>query len=216
MADLWIYEIIGEDWLESGVTAKSVRDELAKLDKGERVNVRINSPGGDVFEAVAINALLAEWSGGVDVHVDGLAASAASYIATSGETVTMAEGSMLMIHDPWTVAVGNAAEMQRAAEMLDKVADNLVGAYARKSGLDRTAVRDIMRAETWLTASEAVDQGFANVVSESEAKACAVSPNFGYRNTPEKLQHEPPKPEPKRTAASVAAMRRKLEIARNY
>ena len=157
--ELWIYDTIGEGFFSAGVTAKAVRDDLAKMDTKQRLTVRINSPGGDVFEAVAINALLSEWKGGVDVQVDGLAASAASYIATVGDKVTMAEGSMLMIHDPWTVAVGNAEEMQRAADTLDKIADNLVGAYSRKSGLASAEVRDIMRAETWLTADEAVAKG---------------------------------------------------------
>lgn len=182
--ELWIYDTIGEGFFSAGVTAKAVRDDLAKMDTKQRLTVRINSPGGDVFEAVAINALLSEWKGGVDVQVDGLAASAASYIATVGDKVTMAEGSMLMIHDPWTVAVGNAEEMQRAADTLDKIADNLVGAYSRKSGLASAEVRDIMRAETWLTADEAVAKGFASAIGGDKAKACAVSKEMRFKNVP--------------------------------
>lgn len=210
--ELWIYDTIGEGFFSAGVTAKAVRDDLAKMDTKQRLTVRINSPGGDVFEAVAINALLSEWKGGVDVQVDGLAASAASYIATVGDKVTMAEGSMLMIHDPWTVAFGNAEEMQRAADTLDKIAENLVGAYSRKSGLASAEVRDIMRAETWLTADEAVAKGFASAIGGDKAKACAVSPMFGYKRMPTTLAGEEPQAQvDKRTPASVAATRRRLD-----
>lgn len=207
--ELWIYDIIGEGFFESGVTAKSVRDELAGMDKKQRVHVRVNSPGGDVFEAVAIRAQLEQWAAGVDVSVDGLAASAASYIATVGESVSMAEGSMFMVHDPWTVAIGNAAEMQKAAATLDKIADSLVGAYSRKSGKSADEVRDTMRAETWMTADEAIAYGLADAKSESAAAAFAIPKAFGFKHPPQPAQ--PPK---QRSHNRIAAMQRQLDLTR--
>lgn len=206
-SELWIYDIIGEGFFESGVTAKSVRDELAKFDKKQRVNVRINSPGGNVFEAVAIRAQLEQWDAGVDVQVDGLAASAASYIATVGDTVSMSEGAMLMIHDPWTIAIGNAAEMQKAAATLDKIADSLVGAYARKSGKSHDDVRATMQAETWLTVDEAIEYGLANVKSAESAAAFAIPRAFGFKHPPQ------PASQPKQRATNkLAAMQRRLSL----
>lgn len=207
--ELWIYDIIGEGFFESGVTGKSVRDELANMDKKQPVQVRINSPGGDVFEAVAIRAQLEQWPAGVNVQVDGLAASAASYIATVGDDVTMSEGSMLMVHDPWTVAIGNAAEMSKAAATLEKIADSLVGAYSRKSGKSDKEVRDIMKAETWMTADEAIAYGLANGKSEEKAAAFAIPKAFGFKR--------PPKPTEalrQRAVNKLAAMQRQLDLTR--
>jgi ATP-dependent Clp protease, protease subunit len=207
--ELWIYDIIGEGFFESGVTGKSVRDELAKMDKNEAVNVRINSPGGDVFEAVAIRAQLEQWPAGVNVQVDGLAASAASYIATVGDNVTMAEGSMFMVHDPWTVAMGNAAEMQKAAATLDKIADSLAGAYARKSGKTDAEVRETMRAETWMTVDEAMAYGLADAKSEERAAAFAIPKAFGFKHPPKPA--ETPK---QRATNQLAARQRQLDLTR--
>lgn len=205
---LYVYDVIGAGFFEEGVTAKSVRDELAKMDKTKPVVARINSPGGDVFEGVAIRAQLEQWSAGVDIIVDGIAASAASYIATAGTSVSMAEGAMLMVHDPWTFAVGNAAEMQRAAATLDKIADSMVGAYAKKAGKSHEEVRDTMRAETWMTAAEAIEYGLADSTMEGvSAMAWAIPKAFGFKHPPQ------PAAEPKqRRVNELAAMRRRLEL----
>lgn len=207
--ELWIYDVIGFGFFEDGVTGKSVRDELAAFDKKQPINVRINSPGGDVFEAVAIRAQLEQWPAGVNVQVDGLAASAASYIATVGGTVSMAEGSMFMVHDPWTVAIGNAAEMQKAAATLDKIADSLVGAYARKSGKSHDEIRETMRAESWMTADEAIAYGLANDKADERAAAFAIPKAFGFKHPPQ------PAAEPKqRPHNKLAAHRRRLDLIR--
>jgi ATP-dependent Clp protease protease subunit len=207
--ELWIYDVIGEGFFEAGVTAKGVRDDLAKLNKKQRVQVRINSPGGDVFEAVAIRAQLEQWPAGVDVRVDGVAASGASYIATVGETVSMAEGSMLMVHDPWTFAMGNAAEMARAAATLDKIADSLVGAYSKKSGKGGDKVREMMKAETWFTADEAIEYGLANAKVDEPAMAFAIPRGFNFKHPPQ------PAVAPKQRATNkLAAMQRQLDLAK--
>jgi ATP-dependent protease ClpP protease subunit len=207
--ELYIYDIIGAGFFEEGVTAKSVRDELAKMDKKQPIEARINSPGGDVFEAVAIRAQLEQWPAGVNVQIDGLAASAASYIATVGGTVSMAEGSMFMVHDPWTVAIGNAAEMAKAAATLDKIADSLVGAYARKSGKTDAEVRETMKAETWMTADEAIAYGLANGKSEERAAAFAIPKAFGFKHPP-----KPAEAAKQRPANKLAAKQRQLDLAR--
>lgn len=207
---IYIYDVIGAGFFEEGVTAKSVRDELAKMDKTKPVVARINSPGGDVFEGVAIRAQLEQWAAGVDIIVDGIAASAASYIATAGTSVSMAEGAMLMVHDPWTFAVGNAAEMQRAAATLDKIADSMVGAYAKKAGKSHEEVRDTMRAETWMTAAEAIEYGLADSTMEGvSAMAWAIPKAFGFKHPPQ------PAAEPKqRPTNGLAAKQRQLDLAR--
>lgn len=208
--ELYIYDIIGAGFFEEGVTAKSVRDELSKMDKTKPVVARINSPGGDVFEGVAIRAQLEQWAAGVEIIVDGIAASAASYIATAGDSVVMAEGAMLMVHDPWTFAVGNAAEMQRAAATLDKIADSMVGAYAKKAGKSHEEVRDTMRAETWMTAAEAIEYGLADSTMEGvAAMAWAIPKAFGFKHPP--VAAAEPKQRP---ANGLAAKQRQLDLAR--
>lgn len=204
---LFIYDVIGAGFFDEGVTAKSVRDELSKMNKSERLTVRINSPGGSVFDGVAIRAQLEQWEAGVDVKVDGIAASAASYIATAGDTVAMAEGAMLMVHDPWTFAVGNAAEMQKAAVTLDKIAESMVGAYAKKSGKSHEEVRQTMKDETWLSVDEAIEYGLADEKSNEKAAAYAIPQAFGFKHPPKAA--EPPKPRHKN---ELAAMRRRLEL----
>lgn len=208
--ELWIYDVIGEGFFEAGVTAKGVRDELAKMDKKQPVIARINSPGGNVFDAIAIRAQLERWPGGVEVVVDGLAASAASYIATVGTSVAMVEGAMLMVHDPWTVAIGNAAEMHKAAATLDKIADSLVGAYAKKSGKADDEVRQTMQAETWFTVDDAIKYGLADSIMEGVAAAAfAIPKSFGFKHPPQPA--EPPKQRP---TNRLAAMQRQLDLTR--
>jgi ATP-dependent protease ClpP protease subunit len=174
MNELWAYDVIGEDFMGEGVSAKSVKAAMEVFDKNQPILVRINSPGGNVFDAVAIKSQLDGWKAGVDVQVDGLAASAASYIAMAGRTVTMAKGSMLMVHDPWSVVVGNAAAMDAEANLLRKVAGQLAQAYAYKSGKDEEEMRAVMAAETWFTAEEAIEAGLANAMVESPASAYVV------------------------------------------
>ena len=184
MAELWIYDIIGEGVFFDGVTAKGIRDQLADVDAEEEVIVRINSPGGDVFEAQAIRTMLSQRKAPVNVQVDGVAASAASWIATVGDRVSMAEGSMLMIHSPWTVAVGNRAELLAAADLLDKVGGQIANSYAGKSGKEMKDVMAAMDAETWYTADEAKAFGLVDEVLDVKAKAFAIPSELGYKNVP--------------------------------
>jgi ATP-dependent protease ClpP protease subunit len=163
-AELFIYDYIdswGGDW---GVSASMVLTALAQI-PGRALNVRLNSPGGEYFEGVAIANALRSHDGPVNVYIDGMAASAASVIAMAGETVTMGIGSQLMIHDASTITWGNPAEHRRALDMLDQTSDDIAAQYAAKAGGDVKDWRAAMVAETWYTAAQAVAAGLADVVA---------------------------------------------------
>jgi len=171
MGEILIYEDIGLDWWSGeGMTAKRFDEELKALGDIEILNVRINSPGGDVFDALAIYAMLSNHSARVEVDIDGLAASAASFLAMAGNEIRMLQSSMMMIHDAWGVVVGNAADMADMAAVLDKIDGQIAGMYAAHSGGDPVSFRTAMDAETWYTAEEAVDAGLADVLLKPPAK----------------------------------------------
>jgi ATP-dependent protease ClpP protease subunit len=149
-ADMLIYDEIGF-W---GITAGDVADSLGKV-RGS-LNVRINSPGGDVFDGIAIYNMLLDHPDHVTVSVDGLAASAASFIAMAGDVVEMKPASQMMIHDASGLVLGNAADMTEMAATLDRISDTIAQIYAARAGGDVTDWRDAMRAETWFSADEAV------------------------------------------------------------
>lgn len=181
MAEILIYDFIGEDFFGEGVTAKKIKAELDAIPVGEEITVRINSGGGDVFDGFAIYNLLSGRD--VDVVVDGLAASAASVIAMAGKTITMAENALMMIHDPWTFAIGNSDEMMRTAELLEKIKGSILNNYISKTGLDRDLLSDAMSAETWYSADEAIASGFAD--STVEEKRVAMNTKFPWiKNCP--------------------------------
>lgn len=129
------------------------------------IHLRINSPGGDVFDGRAIATAIAQHKSNVIAHVDGLAASAASYIAVAADSVEMALGSFLMIHNAWTIAAGNAEELTATALLLQKIDGSLAANYAEKTGQTIAQIEKWMAAETWFTAEEAVEEGFADKVS---------------------------------------------------
>jgi ATP-dependent Clp endopeptidase proteolytic subunit ClpP len=161
-----IYDEIGGSWLFGGVSAVDFVAELAGI-VGD-LEVHINSPGGDVFDGLAIYNSLAQRPGNVTTVIDGLAASAASFIAQAGKTRVVAPGAMLMIHDAAGVCMGNANDMRELAGLLDKVSDNLASIYARHSG-QADGWRDAMRTETWYTADEALAAGLVDRVAERPA-----------------------------------------------
>lgn len=161
-AEVLIYDEIGA----YGVSAKNFLDELGAIPDASAVTLRINSPGGSVFDAVAIYNALKRRAGTVTVSIDGIAASAASYVAMAGGEVVMPENAFLMIHDPSGMVMGSAADMRAMAEALDKIRDSLVTGYAAKSGADDDTVAALMAKETWLSASEAQALGFCDRVVE--------------------------------------------------
>ena len=161
--------IAEESWFDDDVTPQLFADEL-NAGSGD-ITVWINSPGGDCVAAAQIYNMLMEYKGNVTVKIDGIAASAASVIAMAGTRVLMSPVSMLMIHNPMTVAMGDAAEMEKAIEMLASVKDSIINAYEIKTGLSRAKLSHLMDAETWMDAGKAVELGFADEIMQRTAAA---------------------------------------------
>jgi len=161
-AELLIYGIIGDYWEE--LDAKDVVNAIRSID-AKTINVKIFSEGGSVFAGLAIYNALMEHSATVRVKIDALAASIASIIAMAGETVEMPRNAFLMIHNPWMVIGGEEDDFVKAAEFLGKVKKSLVDVYNLKTGIDTEDLSMMMDAETWLSADEAVDQGFADIIT---------------------------------------------------
>ena len=153
-------EISDETWYGDEVTPALFAKEL-NAGSGN-ITVWINSPGGDVYAAAQIYNMLMEYKGDVTVKVDALAASAASVIAMAGTTVLMSPPSLMMIHNPITVAIGDSKEMQKAGEMLNEVKESIMNAYEIKTGMDRKKISHLMDAESWFNAKKAVELGFAD------------------------------------------------------
>lgn len=176
-----VYDVIGQDfWTGDGVTAKRVAGALRSMGKGP-VTVNVNSPGGDMFEGLAIYNLLREHDGEVTVRVLGLAASAASIVAMAGDTVQIARAGFLMVHNAWVMVVGNRHDLTDVAETLQSFDEAMAGIYAAHTGQDKKAMAKLMDAETWIGGEVAVEDGFADEllpadqVSKGAGKAAASS-----------------------------------------
>lgn len=162
-AEISIYDEIGF-W---GVSAASFAQDLKSCGNNlKQINLHIHSPGGDVFDGIAIYNLLKNHPANVTVYIDGLAASMASVIAMAGNEVIMPENAMMMIHKPWGIQGGDAEDMRKYADLLDKVENTLIPAYASKTGKTPEELAEMLSAETWLTAKECVEQGFADKLAE--------------------------------------------------
>jgi ATP-dependent Clp endopeptidase proteolytic subunit ClpP len=185
--EIWLYDQIGASFWGDGVTAKSFQKDLAALGKVTNIDLRINSPGGDVFEGFAIYNQLAQHPASIDVYVDGVAASIASIIAMSGNKINMAKNSMMMIHNPQGAAYGDEREMDRVKALLQQVKANLTATYVDRTGNKAADIESWMDDETWFTAEGAVEHGFADKVIEAQAiSACFdISP---FRNVPPALK----------------------------
>lgn len=213
MTEIWIYDDIGPDWMGL-VSSKGIISELAKA-KGKPVTVRINSPGGDVVEAQAIYNALRRHSndgGKVSVEIDALAASAASFIAMAGDSISIAENAMLMIHKAWSVSVGNADAMRSTAEVLDKFDGILAATYAARSKMDAQEVMALLEAETWLDANETVAKGFADEVGQPLKVAASIKEGRYAKTPPRFLVDELPR-EHARSERIKLAKRLRMEIA---
>ncbi|MCR9040947.1 Clp protease ClpP [Bacillus sp. L381] len=184
-------EIDSSVWWGDEVTAQTFKEDLDALGDVKTLNVYINSPGGDVFHGSTIYSILKRHSATVNVHVDGVAASIASVIAMAGDTIFMPANTMMMIHNPWTFAIGNSEELRKQADDMDKIRDSMIETYLGKAGekLDKDHLIELLNAETWLTAQECLNLGLCDVVG----KAKNVAANWNkelfakYRNTPAAL-----------------------------
>ena len=161
--------IAEESWFADDVTPKIFRDELESCTGN--VVVWLNSPGGDVFAASQIYTMLKDYRGQVRIKIDSLAASAASIIAMAGDITEISPTGMMMLHNPETVAVGNADEMKAAIKMLGEVKESIINAYEHKTKLPRAEISKLMDAETWLNAKKAVELGFADKILFSEKQS---------------------------------------------
>ncbi len=174
---IYVYDHIVSSELEAewfgGVTPKAVIEALAGMTG--TVTMRINSPGGDVFAGNAIAQAMREYKGGIEVVVDGIAASAASVIATTAAKVTMAPGSMMMIHNAWTITLGDKQSHTETANLLEKIDGMLADHYAARAKQDSGVFAEMMNAETWFTPQEAVEAGLADAIAEAKPKAKAMA-----------------------------------------
>jgi len=173
-ADILIHEQIGADWFGDGLTSKSFAEDLAKLEGIRQINLRINSPGGSVVDGLGIYNTLAQHPARINVIVEGLAASMASVVAMVGDNITMGEGALMMIHSPWSFAMGNAEDMRKAAEVLDKFEGSLLDIYVKRTGLARADIKSMLAKETWFNGAEAVEQGFADEAAAADEEAAAL------------------------------------------
>ncbi len=187
--------IADESWYDDDVTPQLFKDDLYS-DTGD-VTVWLNSPGGDCVAAAQIYNMLREYPGNVTIKIDGIAASAASLIAMAGDSVLMSPVSMMMIHNPLTMAIGDADDMQKTIEMLNEVKDSIINAYELKTGMSRTKLSRLMDNETWMNAMKAVELGFADGIlyrdadEDDDEDEEPVTPDPDTDETPQEPDEEP-------------------------
>lgn len=187
-ATVWLYDVISSFW---GISAKDFNKELMDLDV-DTIHVRINSPGGDVYEARAIQTALAQSGKHVVIHIDGLAASAASFIALAGDERYIADGAWYMIHNAWTMVAGDKNALVNEATYLDRIDTSLRKDYVKATGNSEEQVQEWMDNETWFDANEALENGFVTEIVDN-VKAPANMWNLAqYTNVPQALGTVPP------------------------
>lgn len=187
---LYIYgDIVSYRWDDQDTTAQSFKEDLDALGDIDTLNLYINSPGGSVFQGVAIYNILKRHKARVIVHVDGLAASIASIIAMAGDSIHMPENAMMMVHNPWTFTWGNADDLRKEAEALDKIRESMIETYLLKAGdkLDKDMLIKLLDDETWLTAKECLDYGLCDTVGAAKEVAASVNSEVlaKYRQVPD-------------------------------
>lgn len=171
--DAWIYE-----WFGVPVAHPNAFREALSEHKGKNITVWVDSWGGDVFAAAGIYNALKEHKGKVTTKVDGKAVSAGSVIAMAGDEVMMSPVSIMMIHNPWSMAVGESKDMRKRADVLDEVKETIMNAYESKSGMSREEISDLMDKESWMSAKVAVEQGFADGVLYTEKETEDVQNSY--------------------------------------
>jgi ATP-dependent Clp protease protease subunit len=208
---VYIYDVIGG--LFWGVEAESLVKEL-QASTASTIHVHINSPGGDVFDGRAIASALAAHPAEVVAHIEGLAASAASTIALAANRVEIAAGAFLMIHNGWTGNVGDRHTMRQVADLLEKIDAAIAADYVARSGESLETVQQWMDDETWFTAEEAVEQGFADEVIGSARQAANRWSLSAYANAPEIAPTEPTEPDEseRRLAEARSSNERRLAL----
>ncbi|WP_100064992.1 head maturation protease, ClpP-related [Miniphocaeibacter massiliensis] len=169
--------IAEESWYDDDITPNIFKEELFS-DTGD-IEIWLNSPGGDCIAASRIYAMLMDYKGDITIKIDGIAASAASVIAMAGTSVQMAPTALMMIHNPFTVAIGDSEEMKKTIDMLSEVKESIINAYEIKTGLNRNDISRLMDAETWMNSNKAIEMGFADLVME-DGKRKNIASNFVF------------------------------------
>jgi ATP-dependent Clp protease, protease subunit len=215
--------IAEESWFDDEITPALFKDEL---NSGEGdITVWINSPGGDCIAAAQIYNMLMNYKGNVTVKIDGIAASAASVIAMAGNKVIVSPVSMIMIHNPATIAAGDTLEMQKAIAMLDEVKESIINAYEIKTGLSRAKLSHLMDAETWMDANSAIEMGFADEImqkntEDDELEVPSVSMTFSRASVTnslmEKLSEKCKITQKTKNEIASDSLLERLELIRNW
>ena len=204
--------IAEESWFGDEVTPKQFKSELNN--DGGNITVWINSPGGDVFAASQIYNMLMDYKGDVTVKIDGIAASAASVIAMAGGEVQMSPVSMMMIHNPMTIAFGDTAEMKKAIQMLSEVKESIINAYELKTGLSRTKLSHMMDDESWFNSKKAVELGFADAImfqEESNQDSSEEGIIYNKMAVVNSFLHKLPQKE-KKTGTDITILDKRLDL----
>jgi ATP-dependent Clp protease, protease subunit len=184
-----IFDVIGADMFGFGITAGMVKDAIDQNPSCSSIDMNVNSPGGDAFEGVAIFNTLKQSGKPVNVNVVGLAASAASIVAMAGDTVVMNLGTQMMIHGAMALCAGFAADMRKMADTLDQVSNSIADIYVSETGLSNRRVTEMMAAETWMSADEAVQNGFATSTGASNRVQNTFDLSH-FKNAPKDLLEE--------------------------
>lgn len=183
-ATIYLYDAIVSDSVWGGVSAIDFVQALAAID-AKTVHLRIDSPGGEVFAGQSMAQALREHPANVIAHIDGLAASAASWVALAADEVVISQGGMVMIHQAQGLAIGNSADLRETADLLDKVDGVLLAGYAQETAQSEAQIKDWMAAETWFTADEAVKYGFADRVASSASASNKAWNLAAYEHAPQ-------------------------------
>ena len=192
--ELMLYgEISSVSWWGDEVTPKQFREDLDALGELDRLDIYVNSPGGDVFAGFSIYNIIKRCAAEVVAHVDGLAASAASIVCMAADKIIMPKNATMMIHNASSFAYGNKEKMRKLAEELERIDGQIADIYAEKTGMDSQKAAEMMTAETWMSGEEAFSLGFCDEVDDLQAAACADMAKYAamYRNTPKRLKEEP-------------------------
>lgn len=193
-ADIYFYDVIGSSW--DGTTAAQFQKDLRPLAGVKTLNVFINSPGGSVTDGNTIYNILKRHKAHKVVTIDGIAASIASVIAMAGDTIKIAANGMLMIHEPWSIAMGDSAEFRKQADILDKFRDTILTAYTSRATATEAQFQKWMASETWFSAQEALDAGLVDsIVEEVAAAALSKFDLTSFRRVPDALKAANPTPD---------------------
>lgn len=214
--ELTLYgEISDVTWWGDEVTPKQFKEDLDALGDIDTLNIYINSPGGDVFAGQAIYSMLNRYKVYKNVYIDGLAASIASLVAMAGDKIIMPANAMMMIHSPWTFAIGNAQEFRKLADDMDKIRASMIAVYESRSALTTEEITEMLDAETWLSAEECAKYGFADEIEETKQVAACVDEKYlaRYVNVPtDLLQEQSQEPDEEVRAKDLKKQKLLLEL----